>query len=518
MSMLKDSEINCNSLDYEGFCSKMRDILMTKTGAYPLYFYFFRFLINENLYKKREYRTLSYGLKGYSITSRTLIKKVKFYAKKVFNSKRAKKVDILFLSRYRPTKINTSEIIESDYLFNSVISEICKNPLKPKLALATLETDGKRYTDDRVYNFNLMDFLSLRIIFKSIFRPLLLLFKYKVISRKLLGIQKVTFDKFFTFSHLVYVHLLSCCLYQMIQNLKPIVIVVNDDVGRLKPLNFLYKMVVLQSALMIEDKEKYWNQLHSNFGTEDGILSDCFCVSGSHDKSIKEKYSFDTKKVIMTGQPRFDKIIKASKVYDKNKIREKFGLPKDKKILLWATQTHGLSREENKKNIDAMYYAANSLRDLQLVIKLHPEEDQKPLLYKNHSYSPIILGGNNGIDELLYVSDLFITKSSTSAIEASILNIPTLILNLSNELNPYIEKGVALGVYNREELIPAIKSLLYNEKVRKKLAKARENFVYDYTYLQDGRASERVANIIIEQMIDEEKRNKKESKQVGASG
>ena len=78
------------------------------------------------------------------------------------------------------------------------------------------------------------------------------------------------------------------------------------------------------------------------------------------------------------------------------------------------------------------------------------------------------------------------------------LNKPIVVLNLSGEPDamPYVEKGIALGVYRKEDLIPAIKDALYNREVREKLARCREKFVYEYAYIQDGRASERVANLI----------------------
>jgi len=91
-----------------------------------------------------------------------------------------------------------------------------------------------------------------------------------------------------------------------------------------------------------------------------------------------------------------------------------------------------------------------------------------------------------------------VTKSSTTTLEAAILNKPIIILNLSGkpDIIPYVDKGIALGVYKKEDLIPAIKNALYSREVREKLARQREKFVYDYAYLQDGNASERVASLI----------------------
>jgi CDP-glycerol glycerophosphotransferase (TagB/SpsB family) len=233
---------------------------------------------------------------------------------------------------------------------------------------------------------------------------------------------------------------------------------------------------------------------------EDRLLSDYFCVSGFQSKSLKEKFLKDTKEIVITGQPRFDSLARADKFFNRNGICRKFGLISDKKILLWATDS-GLSVEESKENISTVYDAAKAVENAQLVIKLHPAEDQEAPLYKqNHHYAPVIIGGKQAISELLYVCDVMITKASTTALEAAILNRPIIVLNLSGEPDPmpYVEKSVALGVYKKEDLVPTIRKILYDEKIREKLAKQREKFVYEYAYIQDGKASERVANLILD--------------------
>jgi hypothetical protein len=62
---------------------------------------------------------------------------------------------------------------------------------------------------------------------------------------------------------------------------------------------------------------------------------------------------------------------------------------------------------------------------------------------------------------------------------------------------PYAEKGVALGIYRKDDVAPTIQNALQNEEVRERLGKAQEKFVYEYAYVQDGKASERVADLIM---------------------
>jgi CDP-glycerol glycerophosphotransferase (TagB/SpsB family) len=331
-------------------------------------------------------------------------------------------------------------------------------------------------------------------------RSTLLRFRYRRTAKRLSIVQKKMFDRSLSLSSLLFYHLLDFCLSKTISSLKPKVIVANDDVLTLKPqTNHHFQLVVLQSALIAEQNEKHKSLLFSSF-FEDRLLSDYFCVSGSLSESLKRRFLKDTRNLVVTGQPRFDSLAKADKSFDKDEICRKHGLTGDRKILVWATETHSLPLEENRENVAAICAAVRSLENVELIVKLHPAEDQDALLYREDRHcSPIIVSGSENISESLFVCDAMITKSSTAAIEAAILGKPIIVLNLSREpdIMPYVEEGVALGVYKKEDLVPAITQILYDRETRTKLALARKRFVSDYAYVQDGKASERVANLIL---------------------
>ena len=72
------------------------------------------------------------------------------------------------------------------------------------------------------------------------------------------------------------------------------------------------------------------------------------------------------------------------------------------------------------------------------------------------------------------------------------------------DLFPYAESGATIGVYKEEDIVPATKNALFDEEMKNKLAGARKKFVYEHAYLQDGKASKRVADLII-QLIEKNK-------------
>ncbi|MFC1801178.1 CDP-glycerol glycerophosphotransferase family protein [Nanoarchaeota archaeon] len=224
------------------------------------------------------------------------------------------------------------------------------------------------------------------------------------------------------------------------------------------------------------------------------------CVNGVYDKKVLTKISsFKNKEVVITGQSHYDVMKNFNLNTLKPKLCKKFGINPDKKIILWATQSHGLSLKENMKTVSAVYNAVRASKDVQLVVKLHPQEDQKASLYKgNKGYFPIIIKGEESILPLIFICDLIITKNSTSAIEASLMDKPVLVLNLGGQKDvmDFVEKGIALGVYKDEDLAQSIKKILLSSKIRERLRKKRSKYNLEHNYLNDSKATERITNII----------------------
>ena len=239
-------------------------------------------------------------------------------------------------------------------------------------------------------------------------------------------------------------------------------------------------------------------------------IPDKTVVYSSYDKDLLLNIGhYPSDSVVVTGSSRYDILNHADKIYDKNKIFKELGLDQNKKMVLWTTQTHGLPLGENMQNILAIYNTVRSLKDVQLVIKLHPGEDQRATLYKkDKSFTPVIVGKKADTYALLYACDLMITRHSTTASEAVALNKPVIILNLSGESDPveYVKEGVALGVYDEKDLKATVEKLLQDDS---ELAKNRKKYIEKHLYKIDGNATERVVNLI-EEMIKESGMEKNE--------
>jgi len=242
------------------------------------------------------------------------------------------------------------------------------------------------------------------------------------------------------------------------------------------------------------------------------FLPDITCVFGQYHYDLLTKNSiYEPEEVVITGEPRYDILYYADRIYDKKKFLENYNINSNHKILLWTTQCHGISDEENVKNFKAVFKTMQNLNGVTLVIKQHPGEGAR---YKkmiedylnryNLRGDVVITPKDSDTYEQLFVCDLMITKNSTTAMEAIALNKPVIVLNLGEEPDvvDYVENGVALGVYKEDDLEPAINRLLHGDS---DLVKTRERFIREYLYEIDGKATERVVSLI-DEIIDKSRK------------
>ncbi len=485
---------------------KLHSILQQEISCFPLWYYYIDY------FAKRAGKI--HSLKSEQISESQNIfyhlKRIKSYIKQSLSKKDEDELDVLFISRDRFLEIRTIDgIIKSDYLFYSIIHYLHKHYPQIRIGLLSI-IDPPDGLNVKVYN--VFRYITLTTLLKSVLfaikkRVQWTYYKNKILKKEDNWANASTVsltDSFFHFKRLFGCSIVDNSYHNAFNKLKPKVIVSNDDRLPLKP-NFdceNLRFITLQSA---GPRNEYYLWLFmSEFGS-DRLTPDYFLCPGTYFKALKE-FSKTAKKVVITGQPRYDVLYHADKLYDRTKIMRDLGLNPNKKMILWTTQTLGLSLEENVKNIKTVYDAIASLKDVLLVIKLHPGEDQKAVLYQKYkSFAPVIVGGEVDTYALLYACDLMITKTSATAMEAVALNKPVIILNLSGESDivEYVADRVASGVYQEEDLKPAIEKLLKDDPG---LAQNREKYIEKYLYKIDGKATERVVDLILKMIKERRKR------------
>jgi CDP-glycerol glycerophosphotransferase (TagB/SpsB family) len=144
--------------------------------------------------------------------------------------------------------------------------------------------------------------------------------------------------------------------------------------------------------------------------------------------------------------------------------------------------------------------ALRELPNIQIVIKPHPNESSS--WHKKHlkewEVSAVILPPKSETNAAIHACDLFIAVHSTTIIEALLLGKLVIVVNLwkQPDILPWVKEGAVLGVYDPQELAPVIKKALLNkEAIHRELAN-QSKFVYNHTYKNDGKATERVIAVI----------------------
>ena len=226
---------------------------------------------------------------------------------------------------------------------------------------------------------------------------------------------------------------------------------------------------------------------------------------------IERGISFDS--IEVTGQPRFD-------WYSKLEKKEVFTKVNNKKTLLYATQPlwkepKRFNDGENivKKTFDMILNVCKKL-DLQLVCKLHPsdrpdfyardgviileETGSKSENYKkwycNTGYDPEI-DDIKRLGHILLSSDIVVTMFSTVGLEAMILNRPVIFLDIAgySQKEPVsralFESAKFFFVDTESKFEEMVKMYLEKPEIYRDLEK---KVVYNFAYIQDGKASERV--------------------------
>ncbi|MBW2974485.1 UDP-N-acetylglucosamine 2-epimerase [Candidatus Woesearchaeota archaeon] len=239
--------------------------------------------------------------------------------------------------------------------------------------------------------------------------------------------------------------------------------------------------------------------MHGSFGIDYSVYSlksDKIVVYGKHYKDLLIRMKTEGNKIVVEGNPSWDYL--AKKRFDKEKIMSELKIPGGKKIVLLATVHIPIDLRDG-----LAYSAVRSmarLKDYFLIIKLHPEE--KPDFYREllrkYNLEAKIISDINLLHPLISISDLVIISNSTVGLEALILDKPLIDVNLTpnDYYQDYVVSKVALGVRDEKYMLPAIRSVLEDKKVRAGLKRNRKRYLYEHAYKMDGRASERVLKVI----------------------
>jgi len=223
-------------------------------------------------------------------------------------------------------------------------------------------------------------------------------------------------------------------------------------------------------------------------------------VSGNRLKRELSEVGIGENRLIVTGSPIFD--------YIKNSKNSSQYLCSDNEnvVLVAMNRIRGM---EEKWFPDIVRYCNE--KGLKIIMKLHPlykfgpyfkisQEKIKKINEKCHGLNYKILYDMN-IQNYLPKIKVLITESSSVGIYASLHEKPIITVNITKEEDydyslRFEKEGIAMFAKNSNELIQCLDKILNDKNVNKQLEEARKKFNYEYNYLNDGKAAERIIALL----------------------
>jgi len=292
---------------------------------------------------------------------------------------------------------------------------------------------------------------------------------------------------------------------------RPSVIVMHDEYGALQ-LSLIkaakkngVPTVAVQHGLSSDGQVQYIHKLEHVANQNSDLsfpLPNKMCVwSQSAKKNLIELGNFPSSIPTVTGDPKLDFLPKILKKFNFENIIKKLEIPKNKKIVLFATEN--LPKKEEKILITkTILNTMKELPNCHLVIKIHPNELDfsfyREIARKANLYKFSLIRDLN-LYELLYVSDVVLVSYSTVGVEAMRMKKPVIALHLMglHDNVSYVKQNMAFVIRSEEELLSTIKKSLESEYVENKIEKAKVFSEQELGSI-DSKANEKIVQLILE--------------------
>lgn len=223
-----------------------------------------------------------------------------------------------------------------------------------------------------------------------------------------------------------------------------------------------------------------------------------FFASGLEERKVLLRNGIKQKNIIITGSPFFDMAAK----YRKPRYKSP-----GKKITILTQQyveCGMIGKREYLSVIEDIIEKIYEIHGTTIIIRPHPSEKnineyRKILSSYGREFEIKEENGKPGLYGALASSDLVIGFESTAEIEAMMLGKPVITIDVIRESGNFDYKKAALHFrYGCSDLLKSadIRSQLFDKKTISKYRKLREKYISKNFHAIDGKASERIANIL----------------------
>lgn len=236
-------------------------------------------------------------------------------------------------------------------------------------------------------------------------------------------------------------------------------------------------------------------------------LADRVAAFGEQSRRIMREHGVPLERIVVTGSPRHDRLINPD-IDLLRRIRSELGVPNGNTMVLFAAPYYisgfpDVKRLGNQITED-LFAAADRSQRMTLVVKPHPILNQSGEIKKiaGKRSNIVFADPKANIQNLILACDSFIALGSTTTLDALIAGKLTITPAYPGWTanDSFIESGATMVPRSAAELMQSVG--IAEGPARKRalsdLAPARNRFLGDFIFKADGRAVDRIADIVRE--------------------
>lgn len=172
------------------------------------------------------------------------------------------------------------------------------------------------------------------------------------------------------------------------------------------------------------------------------LSADRIAVTGRHLQELLADEGYAVDRMIVTGQPRYDSLLKKARATDQESPRQNLAAnPEAKRSVLFTTQ-YGQDPRFVRDVVEAILRVPR----VHLILRPHPSESMN--LHQelaNEQQERISLERETSIEDLLCAADVLVARNSTVVLEARIIGLPVVVADFSGRALP--EQMVGIGAH-----------------------------------------------------------------------
>jgi hypothetical protein len=233
--------------------------------------------------------------------------------------------------------------------------------------------------------------------------------------------------------------------------------------------------------------------------------ADKICIYGQDGFEKLIKLGYDSSRIIITGNPKYDHLHYINFLDEKQKLNEIFELNGSKLIVIGNGRWHD---SDEQWMPDFIHFCKKN--DFNIIIKAHPiynttlKEIHKQKINFFKKKCPdmkYMITTDLSTKMLISAADLIITDHSNFGIEAILMNKPIISTNLEHEnlenLKETYDYDVGYFTEDYKELEKYVLEIFDNKNHLEKFALKRKNFNTNWNFKNDGKASERISKLLL---------------------